>query len=333
MSIGVIGRRLSHTFRRVIAVAVVVAPPARAAAQAHPNVERIVLTNGVRCHSAADGAAVAHGYHAGDLVHASTSIDGRGGQRWYFDSWQVSGNAPACWVPGEATAPYDWRHPETGYTAVVDHILKRTDRVSRADYVEIQNLLEQVPPPDQPGGDHSLNDRFGLLHFRSLQLIERMMSSVTSNGIANDPLMKAWILAHHDVLQFHEPSADWEVPAQPYWDLFSKNSDASWADELAWVAAQHLPMGDECDADCHLIMIIEGPQQYWMRLPHGAALDQALKLADGLATDALTTVPDGPPTRQHIDAIRKSLLDVDSPGKAHLLERLGELERTAKPSA
>ena len=119
-----------------------------------------------------------------------------------------------------------------------------------------------------------------------------------------------------------------------YWDLFDKHPNEPWSEELAWVAGQYSPFGDECDADCYLYMITAGPQQYWIRLPHGAHVAQALAKADERASEAIKDgVGEGAPTLPAIESVRKSLSAVTAPGKVHLLALLDELQKRSRRGA
>ncbi|MFI5230525.1 MAG: hypothetical protein ACHQWU_15740 [Gemmatimonadales bacterium] len=309
-----------------IAVAMFVTP---AVAQQPVDSLRLVVATGSTCHSLPDEQApIAERYHLGDVVGASKSTRGSGNQTWYFDAWRVMGISPTCWVPASATTPFDPRHHEASFAAVVDRVLARGDSASFESLVEAENFLEAPNP--YAGVDRSPLDGSPLLHFRRLLLIERAASRLDTRRVDDAPLERAWLLAHSDLLVFYDSQAIWHIDPSAYWKLYDANVVAPWADELAWHAAQLDPPGDECGADCYLAWIGYGPQQYWTRRPMGASIDKALVLGARLASDAIGAVGEEPPTRAAIDAVRASLARVESSAKRPLLDRLTQLDRAVK---
>lgn len=299
-------------------------------AQQPPDSLRLIVVAGAACHTLPDpGSPIAERYHLGDVVGASKSTRGLGGRTWYFDAWRVKGISPTCWIPANATVPFSREHPEPGFAAVADRVLARGDSSSFETLVEAEDFLEE-PHPYAGVGESPLATS-GLLQFRRLQLIERAAELVDAHELEEAPLRRAWILAHHDVLLFFEPDARWFVPNENYWKIYDANPTASWAEELAWYAAQRSPPGDECDADCFLAMIRSGPQQYWTRLPSGRSTDKVLALATRLATQAIEAIDEGAPTRSAIAGVRNSLATVQTPSKQALLDRLTRLDRAVKP--
>jgi len=304
--------------------------PPLLAQQAPVDSQRMVLSTGTVCHAATDESSpAAHRYHAGDIVHSSKSATGLGRRVWYFDSWQVMGISPTCWVLGSATVPYDPAHPDLAYAALVDHVLARTDTVSVAGCVEIENLLEVRNP--YTGNDPALVRRFPTLRFRSLLLMDKILGKITQWSIADAPLERAWVIAHQDQLVYSEPDASWYVRADEFWTLTDQHKAEPWTEALAWAAAQRPALGDECGADCFLSMVMGGPQMYWARYPTGSHIGAALTLADTMVAHAITFgVGEEPPTRPMIERVRTSLRSVTDPGKAHVLELLSKLELHVK---
>jgi hypothetical protein len=213
---------------------------------------RVILATGTTCHTLPEvDSPVAERYHFGDVVGASKSLKDRGGRVWHFDAWRVKGISPSCWVPANATVPFDRDHPESAFGAVAEHVLAR-DTASFETLVEAENFLIEPNPYAEIGIGQSPVAKSGLLQLRRLMLIERASRLVTAFGVQDAPLQHAWILAHRDLLGFSEPDAMWFLPNGYYWTLYDANVGAPWAEELAWHAAQRSPPGDECGADCFL---------------------------------------------------------------------------------
>jgi hypothetical protein len=159
------------------------------------------------------------------------------------------------------------------------------------------------------------------------------------DAVNGDPLKKAWIWSLRDLVEYHEPSGGWYVRPLVYWSLFERYKEASWADELAWVASQHVTLGDECDLPCALRLIVDGPLQYWTRFPRGAHVDEALERATGLASAARDSdCDDVTSTRQEsraaravvqalIVSIRNSFGGIQAAATRDLIESLDDATR------
>jgi len=292
---------------------------------------------GVACHTGPrDDLPAGDHYHVGDVIDATKSARGTDGSLWYSDAWRASAGTP-CWVQSRFTVPYDRRNREAAYVAIADSLLVRKDSVPFEDYVDVVNLLESGGPdaPERGPGvlvakGTSLFERYPRLRYERLLIIDRAIQRLRTSAVADDPLTRAWIVAHADILYYYEPDGEWDVPASAYWSIYEANRTADWAEPVAWTAAQHLGGIDECDPDCYLSLLSHGPEAYWSRLPLGAHVGDAVALATRIVTDALTVADVGAPTRRTIDSIRASLGPVNAPEKGKLLDLLEQLERKAK---
>ena len=291
---------------------------------------RLAAVTGAVCYTFPDpDAPIANRYHLGETIGASKSTRGTGGRLYYFDSWRVRGISPTCWVPAYATIPFDRRHPEGAYAAIAERLLARGDSASFEQLVEAENFLIE-PLPNSASGPSPLAES-GLVQIRRLMLVDRAASRLDARHVDDEPLERAWILAHHDLLFYFEPDAAWYLRGDAYWAIIDANIGAPWADAVAWYVAQRPSPSDECDADCYLDMIRGGPQQYWIRFPSGTSVHKALDLAIRLAGNAVDGLADGNPTRAAIDRVRASLGRVNAPEKARLLGVLSRLDNFVKP--
>jgi hypothetical protein len=171
----------------------------------------------------------------------------------------------------------------------------------------------------------------GLLQFRRLSIIERAVSLLSATGwvAEREPLKRAWLLSHPDLLKYFSPADSWFLQPETYWSLYDQHADALWAEELAWAAAQlHVP-GDECYSYCTLQTVSRTLQQYWTRRPSGASINEAIGKAVPKAKYALQLAceEDSYTPRAFLDQMRSSLADVTVQGKRDLLRLLDELEQ------
>jgi hypothetical protein len=147
-----------------------------------------------------------------------------------------------------------------------------------------------------------------------------------------DPLKKAWVLSHGDLVYYFDSDDQWHVRPAAYWSLYREYQQAPWAENLASTAAQLFIPSDECYANCLLDKIDKTFLQYWTRYPQGSAIGPALRKAAAMAKSAANlacldknttySVP-----RSLLDKLRISLQDVTAPEKRQLLRDLDLIER------
>jgi hypothetical protein len=159
------------------------------------------------------------------------------------------------------------------------------------------------------------------------------------NALLRDPLKASWIELHRDVLGIDHFGGGWYVRAEPFWKIYDAHKEVSWADELAWTAAQHRYPTDECYSDCVLKLLSATAMQYWTRRPNGDSIDKAIQSGISMAKYAASLAcydrdparpgrsSDSPVPPALVREIRESLATVSHSGKLDLLGFLTEAER------
>ena len=112
-----------------------------------------------------------------------------------------------CWVPGPLTTEFSAADPEPAMIAIADHILGR-EEASFRDLVTVENLFA--------GSFAAIVESSGVLQARRLQLIDQA-GSKSFPAAVRDPLARAWLLAHREVLQPTQYSVEYRVPPDVYW--------------------------------------------------------------------------------------------------------------------
>jgi hypothetical protein len=267
-------------------------------------------------------AAKVHSYQLGDLAIV-TKESQEDGTVWYFDS--------SCWIYGALTTEFSESNPEPSALALIDHLLQRPNEARFEDYVMVENKLTEFPFA-------SVVRSSGLLQFRKLTLVKQAVSRNDLRGrtVAKDPLKKAWVLLHGDLVFYFDPDDGWFVRPEAYWDLYEKYKQEPWAEDLAWTAAQLPIPSDECYADCVLGKIDRTFLQYWTRFPKGSKVSQALTEATPMAKYAVDLAcsrndTDFSVPRPLLEKIRTSLAGVTAPEKRQLLDYLAQIEQKCYP--
>jgi hypothetical protein len=298
------------------------------AAQA-PLPMRMVIATGVVCREEPNATArTVHEYNLGDLV-AVAKESRPGGTIWYLDQWQLSGESPSCWIYAPLTTAWEQSNQEAALLAVVDHLLLHPKEGQFEDYAAVENLLTRYS---------SVVASSGLLQFRELALINQAISRDDAYGrfLDKEPLKKSWILSHGDLLVYFDPDDRWYIRPESYWSLYEKYKQASWAEDLAWAAAQMEIPSDECYASCVLDKIDRTYSQYWTRYPKGSKVSEALAEATPLAKYAASLACSDPDSdfsvpRPVLEQFRNSLVDVTAPGKRSLLKYVDDIEQKCYP--
>ena len=230
----------------------------------------------------------------------------------------------ACWVYGPLTTPFDRDEPGIALLAVVDYALAQGREAEFEDYVAVENLILD------PSFRFDL-DTSPILQLRLLEVIDRAAGRIDSRRIRFSPLRRSWLLAHQERLGYFEPGAFWHVERGSFWELYETHGDSPAADEIAWVASRR-GVGGDCEGhpDCVLAMVIDGPMQYWSRLPAGAWIQESLERARELVMMAVNTAcnsEDYAVTKDIVDRVHESLRQVRVEEAEELVEALARASR------
>jgi len=231
-----------------------------------------------------------------------------------------------CWVYAPLTTPYDPGRPEDALAAVARHALE-ADGARSEDWVRVENLLREPPF----GIDVDASSELSLLE---LQVIDGALSTIDRWVVDRDPLKRAWILSHADVVRANEPGGNGYVERAEYWELHDRFADTEWADELAWQAASQ-PVGGDCEGflNCYLQRMLEGVAEYWGRHPAGAHVSDAVAEARDRARIVVERACGGPESEVSIeilDELRESLGPVAEEAKRPFLSDLDAIERRCR---
>ena len=312
-------------------VALTLASARLASAPADPTRSFMVTGSNVDCRTKPSRSApVVRRLLIGEIVQATRS---QTGEHWLSVAL-ADGSAQTCWAQGSAIV-FDPTKPEGALSVLAGAAVERKDSLSFEEYARVERILASSKYSQVLSSS-------GRLQFRLLQVVDRAVHSegMLTSDVEKSPAKKRWIQAHEDVLSVSELSASWYVPAAEYWSLYERYIGEPWTDELAWVASQHTPPTDECMSDCVLDAdIIQGPMQYWSRLPRGQYVKEALRSAIERATYAADMAcwdrgfgppdapSDSPVPPESLRTIRESLNAVTVPEKRDLLAQLDIAEQ------
>ena len=291
---------------------------------------RMLIANGVACRAEPEAAgAVEHRYSVGEILSARDRVED-GEATWYLNSLGARAGSRGCWIYGPLTVALDRSDPATALLAAANHILARSDEVPFVEYVAVDNVLTRMPR--RPHGRAAIEDS-PLLQLRRLEVIERALAAPDAQRgpVEQDPLKLAWMHAHADVASFFEPAGRWMMDADIYWRLFEEHRGSDAAEAIAWAAAQGSVPRDECYASCLLETIQRTYGRYWVELPRGAHVEEAVRRAGEIAAVGARLgcqFPEEPPrARELVGVLRSSLAPVSAAGSQALMMHLEAIER------
>jgi len=295
--------------------------------QSQPAPRRMVLTPTLACFAAPTRSApVTRSFHLGDILDPERDTLA-GGAEWHSTEAMLAGGHAACWIEDSLTAAFIGEPGESLLETVTSRALEPKNQWRFEDLVAAENLLL--------GPYQSLLEKSGPLQYARLRIIARASGAADVRGYA--PLDQAWVLSHREYLGDDPFGGGLYVLAPPFWKLYETFKSAPWTDDLAWTASQLRRPTDECYSDCVLTFaIVDGPMQYWSRLPAGQHIVAALDAAAGAAKYASDMAcydgrksparSDSPVPAGLVDSIRVSLARVTASEKLRLLQYLKEAE-------
>lgn len=120
------------------------------------------------------------------------------------------------------------------------------------------------------------------LSFKRLLALRAALRAIPIEKSQENPY-KNFTENNKDEIVFSEPSAQWYVRSDIFWQLHGANKDKPIGEEIAWQAAQN-PIPGECEGyvNCYLYMLRVTDAEYLNFYPNGKYSRQAVKNIAGL---------------------------------------------------
>lgn len=202
------------------------------------------------------------------------------------------GSAPTGWIKTSATAPLTSAKENANvYRAVAaGRLAEDIDFSELSDVVEfLGRSASTVSAP---------NDKAGLLLDRLLAM-RTALNTVPHSSSDKEPY-KSFLAKHESELVYSDPSAEYFVNSNEFWQLHESYKSLAIGEEIAWQAAQN-PIPGECEGyvNCYLYVLRVTYGEYLNFYPSGRyselALSQIEAMLEPLARDAAEkTVYTGP---------------------------------------
>jgi len=329
------GRAARAASRRLIfaalALAFALAPHARAGQAAR---QRITTASNVRVRSAPDtGSEEVGRLQLGTVVEELERSQEKARVGDAEDFWyKVSAPGGASgWVFGGLTAPFDPARREEIYTRLA------AERADKAD-ATFADSSELVRFAERAAKEVTGREARAGLEFARLRALAQSIKFLAS-GEQQSEAYKQWAAEHESEIVYSEPSGEWYVRADLFWDLQAKYKDLPLSERVAWEAAQ-TPLPGECEGDltCNLYYMTMTTGRYLKLYPRGAHSADALKslaeMIDAVVEDMRSEnpvyeVPSGEDAdfKKSLAELRAQLAPAGTPEAARLLKQLDAIER------
>jgi hypothetical protein len=250
---------------------------------------------------------------------------------WYMVS---APNGARGWVFGALTAPFDASRREEIYTRLASERAGKTD-ATFADASELVRFAERAAKEVSGRGARAE------LEFARLRALARSITFL-AGGEQQDEPRKQWAAEHESEIVYSEPSGEWYVRADLFWDLQAKYKDLPIGERIAWEAAQ-TPLPGECEGDvtCNLYYLSETGGRYIKLYPRGAHSAEALKslaetvdavVEDSRSANRMYEIPPNTDAdfKKTLAGLRAQLTPPSTPEAARVLKQLDVIARLSQ---
>ncbi|MDT7690462.1 MAG: hypothetical protein QOE46_3221 [Acidobacteriota bacterium] len=330
-----VDRLRQRVFVAVAILVLLVANAATASAARQGEGSLIVKASGVRLRERPDtGAAEVGRLQLGSVIAvveraAEKTKVGASEDYWYLVSAQGGARG---WVFGGLVAPFDPTRREEIYVKLSND---KTSNAS-ATFAEMSDLVRFL---DRAVKEVTRRDALGELELARLVALAHSLASFSIQDQEKPPY-KSWTAEHEREIVYSEPSGQWLVRADLFWNLQRKyRSLPLLAERAAWEAAQ-TPLPGECEGylPCHLGLETMTNGNYLELYPRGAHANAALaniaellgQISEDLrGSDPVYNVPreDRADFHKLVATLRTQIALTASPKKAGLLKQLEAITR------
>ncbi|HQR40137.1 MAG TPA: SH3 domain-containing protein [Blastocatellia bacterium] len=239
------------------------------------------------------------------------------------------------WVFGALTRAVDTDILDDAYLRIARDRLDSQTLVL-GDWIDLYGMLGRA------AAGARTRDARAELECDRLRVLGRAMYAVEDGKKGQEPF-RGFLASVKDQVVYSEPAGVWLVMSERYWKLYDAYRDTSYAEHIAWHAAENeLPGECEGDEECTLTAFLQMEGRYITLYPKGEFVPDALKNLDELlnslveygAISSVDRTVDNATTAQWKADARKALAStratvelVDNPLKPSLLEKIAALDQ------
>ena len=192
--------------------------------------------------------------------------------------------AKTGWISNTITAKYNSSNPGPIYQKIANKYLSRKNLSFRAA-IELYEFLPKA------ADEAKTYDEGGDLRLKSLEALSRALKVIPISKTKSSPY-KEFLDKHSGDIVFSEPSGEWYVRSEKFWQLHEKYKKHKVGETIAWKAAGN-PTPGECEGyiNCHLYRLRITHGEYLNFYPNGKQSKQALQDVFNLFQPIIADLP------------------------------------------
>jgi hypothetical protein len=175
--------------------------------------------------------------------------------------------------------------------------------------------------------------------FTRLKTLQAALAKIPMEKQEKEP-HKSFLRKNENDITYSEPSGQWYLRSDRFWELLDKNSSLPIAEDIAWTAAQN-PIPGECEGyiNCYVYIVTVTDGRYLSYYPNGKHSKQALSAiverleplaADDSQYDGPTEVSDRAELQKTLAELRNQISGSNNDDKAKALAFIAKLETKHK---
>lgn len=174
------------------------------------------------------------------------------------------------WMSGQVADDWDSNKREDIYRKIVEKNYKSQGM----SFVNSSELFEFLIKSQNEMKNSKLLPDFA---YKELIVLRQALKSIPFGKEKDNPY-KTFLKNNEKYVVYSEPSGEWYIRSEVIWDLQKKYSDASIAEDIAWLGANN-PLPGECEGyvNCYLFILRQTDSQYLDLYPNGKKSAESLK--------------------------------------------------------
>ncbi len=188
---------------------------------------------------------------------------------WYKVQYPANGKTSTGWISANSTSDLNASDKPVIYHQIVERNYK-----PQMDFASAAELYEFLSKVD---GELDASDKSAEIEVKRLLTLRSALKTIPADKRETSPY-KEFLKAQENEVVYSEPSGEWLVVSNQFWNLHNKYKKSTVSDSIAWEAANN-PLPGECEGyvNCYLFDLRMRFGEYLNLHPNGKNAADALK--------------------------------------------------------
>jgi Bacterial SH3 domain len=188
---------------------------------------------------------------------------------WYKVQYSANGKTSTGWISANSTSDLN----ASGKPEIYHQIVERNYK-PQMDFASATELYEFLSKVD---GELDASDKSAEIEVKRLLALRSALKTIPADKRETSPY-KEFLKTQDKEIVYSEPSGEWLVVSNQFWDLHNKYKKSTVSDSIAWEAANN-PLPGECEGyvNCYLFDMRMRFGEYLNLHPNGKNASDALK--------------------------------------------------------